>query len=1219
MLSYEEFKKLAPSETVQFVDFALPYLDYYARDSRTLNFRRLDSSTNSYYSKYFFLLLYAMAQNPDYETFFSKFDFEKERVKVEKESMTSNKTKEELFTLAGAIIPNFDDTTKYESLTPIDIFIPILDGYWNRCGQSIYDSLFPRCQFGNFKNELVEYNQGIKAEQERFLEQGIYGNLPITVISYLETASKIRSLLFQKVSSTQNEILKKLEEDIVPISLVLATYYYKDTPIYVEENVSEQTAIKDFLSTKGITLDKILQNLSISMGVREVSETPRNLIAIKNLYQEYCSEGCFHGKEQASVSVRGILENVFNREFTDSVAVEKLFAKMNCYIGMFEHFDQNITQYIETQRRNYSAEYVKSFYGDLSKEAREFADFTAKVYLLLLQKMKDNKHNSKLLFAEDDADTLALLIATYYFDGDVSEFFKDYGITLDKLLALLNITLTKDEIEAVELNQKVLVDRYRRFFYEGVNRGKGAKSLTINDIAHNLCNRNFNRSIIMESIFSELTDEMDLESDFLGQLQTHLEQKEQNRKMKLTQRLFRDMPVETVEILENSSRVHTYLLKQLKGWSEEDIKSLSLLLGTLLSSNTDAKAYLQYLGFSVSSVSSYLKINSNGLLNFPIDIDLLSKEYGNYIFGGNNKDKKREELSPSALAKNIFAKEINNSVAISKFLAHFNQSYSEYSNFDENYQVYLEKTKERKRKEEAEQVIRSYSSADSYLFNVFKIYQRLKVELEEGRIRTTLITDEDDIKELSMLLGILYGSNSSNKFFAKNNITLEAVLKACNLSDCDLLKNLYHANIDFLEGKEAFGKYLEKDSPNYRGRRTEDDFAKRIFDTSINESMLLENLAVQLGANYDILKEEVETGKDYELSLTIDDRIALLSGETVDTLDLSDIKSVLHFGNSLSVHSKYIHDELPKLMLSDVHQASIDTINGIINRVCEKEENQVSQKKGWFARLFSVSVDEPSSPKYVLNPGAVEELKVAIDTNISTLSKELLGYDAIRKYIEVYRRKNRTHYMVATDTAAKIQEELGTLDPHKDEEYERFLTASSRLQIMTDKSNRFATTNHLMQQELLKVNQAIVNHFITINALEMARDDLLPLVGSELALGQGRNTENQSLELSQNVMQLFQSLLDRNVDSAVHNMEQLRRSNLSSGIFESLNRDIQVYLQGLNQAGHIEEHIESLDIDQVSVETPQAQGLPNMGAINLTLTSDIPKQKTLGTIPTTKQ
>lgn len=1212
MLSYNEFKKLAPKETVEFVDFALPYLDYYAKDNRFLFFRRLDNSTNNYYSKYFFLLLYAMAQNSEYENFFSKFGFEKERVKVDKDSMTSKKTKEELFTLA---VPNFEDTTKYETLTPIDIFMPVLDGYWNQCGQTIYDNLFPRIKFGNFKNELMSYNQAIKAEQERKLEQGLYGNLPITVISYLETASKIRSLLFQKVNSTQTEILKRLEEDIVPVSLVLAAYYYKDTPIYIEENVSEQTAIKDFLSTKGITLDKILQNLSIGMGVREVTETPRNLIAIKNLYREYCSEGYFHGKEQDTVTVRGILENVFNREFTDSVAVEKLFARMNCYIGMFENFDRNITQHIETQKRNYSAEYVKSFYGDLPKEAREFADFTAKIYLLLLQKMKENKHNSKLLFAEDDADTLALLIATYYFDGDVSEFFKDYGITLEKILELLNITLTKEEIEAVELNQKVLVDRYRRFFYEGVNRNKMAKSLTVNDIAHNLCNRNFNRSIIMESIFSELTDEMDLESDFLNQLQNHLSQKEQKRKMKLTQRLFRDIPVDTIEILENASRIHTYLEKQLTIFPREDLKSLSLLLGLLFSSNNEIKEFLGHLGFSISSICSYLKINGNSLLNEPIDIDLLTKEYGNYIFGGKNKDKKREELTPKELAKNIFTKEINNSVSLSKFLANFHQSYDSYAQFEENYQSYIEKTREKKRRDEAISMIRSYTSADSYLFNVFKIHRIIDGELQNGKLQTSFISSEDDIKELSMILGLFYCYNSSKEFFVKNNITLENILKTCGL-DSTLFDRLSYLEVDLFEGRELYRKYLEKDQESYRSRRTADDFAKRIFDNSINTSMFLENLATQLGANYDILKEEVETGQDYELSLTIDDRISLLAAEAIDSLDLSDIKSVLHFGNSLSIHSKYIHDELPKLMLSDVHQASIDTINSIINRVCEKQEDQAPQKKGWLARLFAISVDEPSTPKYVLNPSAIEELKGAIDSNISTLSRELLGYDAIRKYIEVYRRKNRTHYMVASDTVSKLQEELGTLDPHKDEEYERFLTASSRLQIMTDKSNRFATTNHLMQQELLKVNQAIVNHFITINALEMARDDLLPLVGSELALGKGRSTENQSLELSQNVMQLFQSLLDRNVDSAVHNMEQLRHSNLSSTIFESLNQDIQVYLQGLNQASHIEERIEYLDIDQLSEEfAPAASGFPNPGEISLTLTPTEPKQKKLGTMP----
>ncbi len=1214
MLSYNEFKRLVPNDTAQFVDFALPYLDYYARDSRSLNFRRTDKQSKHYYSKYFFLLLYAMVQNPNYETYFSKYGFEKERIKIEKDSANSNKQKEELFSLSGAIIPDFDDITMYETLTPLDIFLPILDQYRRDCSQLVFKELLSRSSdLDSFRRDLVEHNNGIKAEQERKLEKEIYGDLPITVISYLEVASKIRTLLFQRLNNNQTDIMKKLEEDIAPISLLLASYYYKDTPIYVEENVSEKSAITEFLSIKGISLEKILSSLSIGMGVREVQEAPSNIIAVKNVYQRYCNSGYYQGKEQSTVTVSGILENAFNREFTDSVAIEKLFAKMNCYIGMFDNFDNTIKQHIETQRRNYSLEYVKNFYQELSKETREFADFTAKIYILLLQKMKENKHNSKLLFAEDDADTLALLIATYYFDGDVSEFFTDYGITLEKLLTLLNISMTKEEIEAVELNQKVLVDRYRRFFYEGVNRNMATRNLTVNDIAHNLCNRSFNRSMIMESIFSELTDGMDLESDFLNQLQNHLSKKESTRKMKLTQRLFRDIPVEAIEFLENTSRIHCYLIQNLQDWNEEDIKSIALLLGLLISPGTNAQEFFSYQGFTKEKICSYLGINANWLLNLPIDIDLLSKEYGTYIFGGKNKEKARPELTPMEISKNIFSKDINNSVVLSKFLAHFDQSYDNYAMFEENYQKYLEATKENKRQEEAKNLIECYSSSTvGYLKSVFRIHGRIVDQLQNGDMSTPLLTCEDDIKELSMILGLFLHSNDSTQFFEKNGITLEEIMKLCHLKP-NILQDLSNVPINLAEMKDTYVSYLDKDNSNYRYRRNIDNFAKRIFDNGINGSMFLENLAVQLGANYDILKEEVETGKDYELSLTIEDRISLLSSEAIDSLDLDDIKSVLHFGNSLSIHSKYIHDEIPKLMLSDGHQTSIDTINNIINRVYEKQTPEPAKKKGWFSRLFLLSLEE-EAPKYVLNPSAIEDLKQAIDTNISTLSKELLGYDAIRKYIEVYRRKNRSHYMVATDMSTKIQEELGSLDPHKDEEYARFLTASSRLQIMNDKSNRFATTNHLMQQELLKINQAIVNHFITINALEMARDDLLPLVGSELALGQGRSTENQSLELTQNVMHLFQSLLDRNVDSAVENMEQLRRSSLSADIFAALNKDIEVYLQGLNQASHIEERIEYLDIDQVG-EAPQAAGIPSLGEINLTLTPGDEKKKVLVTSP----
>ncbi len=657
-----------------------------------------------------------------------------------------------------------------------------MENYYKNCQKTIFYNLFLRNNdFSRFKYDLISFNEGIKLEQERKIAQELYGNLPINVISYLETASKIRTLLFQKLNNNQNDIYMKKEEDIVPLSLIIALYFYKDTPIYTEENVSEQSAIKAFLNTKGITLDKILQSLSISISLKDFTESQKNIISIKNSFQIYVKKGTCKDREESSINVRSILENAFKREFTKSITIEKLFAKLNCYVGVFNNFEEIVTQYIEIQRHIYNAEYVKNFYNDLKRETKEFANFTAKIYILLLQKMKENKHNSKLLFAEDDADTLALLIATYYYDGDVSKFFKDYGITLEKILNLLNITISKKEIENIELNQKILVDRYKRFFYDGVNKNKGAKNLTINDIAHNLCNREFNRSMIMESLFSELTDETDLQSDFLKQMQKHLEQKENERKMKLTQKMFHDMPVDSIEFLENVSRIHYYLSNVLTNISEEDIKAYALILGIFKNTYLETQEFFKYLGFDLNKICSYLNINSKSLLDKQVDIDLLYNEYGSYIFGGQNKDKKREELTPLEISKNIFSKELSNSIAISKFLAQFNHSYETFSRFDELYQEYKENTKEAQKKKEAENLVKSYQKCNYYLTNVFKIYQIVSRQIKNGESNQILIKNEEDLKEFSMVLGLFTISNNSIKFFEKNNITKECILSACNL------------------------------------------------------------------------------------------------------------------------------------------------------------------------------------------------------------------------------------------------------------------------------------------------------------------------------------------------------------------------------------------------------------------------------------------------------
>lgn len=283
MPSYEEFLKLVPKETKEFINYALPYLNYYSVESRYLEFRKTDSYTSNYYSKFFFLMLYAMTKNPTYESYFSKYGFDRERIKVNKEKVIPLINIEDLYTSLGSIIPIYEDLTKYELLTPIDIFLPILDNYKQKCNQDIFEELFVRNNgFSNFKDDLISLNKKIKETQEKELEHKLYGNLPISVISYLETASKIRTLLYKKLSNDKKDIYMKKEEDIIPLSLLLATFFYKDTLIYEEENISEQSILKGLFTSKGLTEDKILQSLTISINPKEVLECPKNLIAIKN-------------------------------------------------------------------------------------------------------------------------------------------------------------------------------------------------------------------------------------------------------------------------------------------------------------------------------------------------------------------------------------------------------------------------------------------------------------------------------------------------------------------------------------------------------------------------------------------------------------------------------------------------------------------------------------------------------------------------------------------------------------------------------------------------------------------------------------------------------------------------------------------------------------------------------------------------------------------------
>ena len=78
--------------------------------------------------------------------------------------------------------------------------------------------------------------------------------------------------------------------------------------------------------------------------------------------------------------------------------------------------------------------------------------------------MQENKHNNKILATEQDAAILSLYIASNFFNGKVSEFFNDNGVSFIKVMKLLNIDIKKEEIEKAQVDRKVLLDRFNKAF-----------------------------------------------------------------------------------------------------------------------------------------------------------------------------------------------------------------------------------------------------------------------------------------------------------------------------------------------------------------------------------------------------------------------------------------------------------------------------------------------------------------------------------------------------------------------------------------------------------------------------------------------------------------------------------------------------------------------------------------------------------------------------------
>lgn len=788
-------------------------------------------------------------------------------------------------------------------------------------------------------------------------------------------------------------------------------------------------------------------------------------------------------------------------------------------------FNRNVTNSVEVEKIFLNAgltkEKAKSILLTPSKEeiiTEFYADTVPKEkgdYQLICSMYNSVNTHNKRLYPNDNM-YLTLIAFDYQNNGKLSKYFLENGITLDMILAKYNLELSDSQyIDYQTYLNKVLIG-----YKDAKDKLKFMASSKFvidlfNTFAKNKTN-NLDSDINNYYKLIEIKEtEVSYERIYKGKDKIYID--------------FLNTSYEIYDKLSNLDVVNSIL-------SQTDLKVISILItlelitlyipmidtikNTVLNENiiNEALGDVYNVNFSLySEVENLININiSNGNesttlkqkindINHPVEVE---KVFGSYLDDG----------LLNTLYK-LFEKEKDNSLILKK--------------------IFMGKTIEEIKSNIDNEVIRVATKKE------YDEYQKLLCMPNDNACDSTkqLLNKLCMINLTNIKVNILYEfvamnfDNNTLDFYqeslGKYGITKESLSKKFGFINSKLVYNEIN-----LENLVALEDYFTTQNNGHK-------YKNSIQNILIN--LIADGYFDELITNKKALLYELKETKKYIPSLS--ETIENLQSIPIEEVNIDSLSEIMKFGDALNGEYELVTSEERKALESDSSALSIQTINDLLSK-------KNKRKKGFWASLFEPYEEEK-------NITDVPTLKEAINKNIVILSKELLTFDLVRKYISVYFAKNLEYVNKSSEALALLNERLSKLNPKDTFEYASFLEVNSMKTIMTEKNKRFNVTSSLLNQELYKINAAIVNHFITINALEMARDDLIPLIGSEVIIGTGFISNNNAMQITNDVISLFQAILAQNVEQTKIMLERL--NNMPNIDVTKLNANVNGYIEMLEE------------------------------------------------------
>lgn len=989
--------------------------------------------------------------------------------------------------------------------------------------------------FNDIGNELG--NIGISSFEKGPSEEILYKKY-IDYFSFLDkeidylTLSPLR--IFNRALTKIYNETKNIELYLISLQKALEILPNNTKMNEVEMNYISEIR-NDLYEKASIDVIKVVENASIIFQKAKDNFSDYNdLSSITILMSMLLTSSCKEIQSKLSTYEFDIVNKekystFIENEKVDYILVKYYFEKYLKFKNVNELFlalfNRNVTNSVEVEKIFLNAgltkEKAKSILLTPSKEeiiTEFYADTVPKEkgdYQLICSMYNSVNTLNKRLYPNDNM-YLTLIAFDYQNNGKLSKYFLENGITLDMILAKYNL----------ELSDSQYID-YQTYLNEVLIGYKDAKdklkfmasSKFVIDLFNTFAINKTNNLDSYINNYYKLIEIKETEASY-------------ERIYKGKDKIYIDFLNTSYEIydkLRNSDVVNSTL-------SQTDLKVLSILItlelitlyiptidtikNTVLNENiiNEALGDVYNVNFSLySEVENLININiSNGNesttlkqkindINHPVEVE---KVFGSYL----------DDDLLNTLYK-LFEKEKDNSLILKK--------------------IFMGKTIKEIKSNIDNEVIRVATKKE------YDEYQKLLCMPNDNACDSTkqLLNKLCMINLTDIKANILYEfvamnfDNNTLDFYqealGKYGITKESLSKKFGFINSKLTYNEIN-----LENLVALEDYFTIQNNGHK-------YKNSIQNILIN--LIADGYFDELITNKKALLYELKETKKYIPSLS--ETIENLQSIPIEEVNIDSLSEIMKFGDALNGEYELVTSEERKALESDSSALSIQTINDLLSK-------KNKRKKGFWASLF-----EPYEEEKTITD--IPSLKEAINKNITILSRELLTFDLVRKYISVYFAKNLEYVNKSSEALALLNERLSKLNPKDTFEYASFLEVNSMKTIMTEKNKRFNVTSSLLNQELYKINAAIVNHFITINALEMARDDLIPLIGSEVIIGTGFISNNNAMQITNDVIGLFQAILAQNVEQTKIMLERL--NNMPNIDVTKLNANVNGYIEMLEE------------------------------------------------------